>query len=69
MIYMSAAGRIVKKTILFLSGIFLIIWGYKANMDEIEGNDVDEEIQQQKDKASPETRTETDQAEESSGSQ
>jgi len=60
---------ILKKTVLFLLGIVLIIWGYRANIDDLEGDEAEQEINQQKKANGVETSTESDGAEESSGSQ
>jgi len=58
---------ILKKTGLFLVGIFMVIWGYRANVEDKSEDEAKSDVEQHK--GSPAFSTETDDTEESSGSQ
>lgn len=63
---MESVGQIIKKIVLFLSGIILIVWGYRANDEALQDEDEAERtIQSGKGVG---TSTEIDQPEQSSGS-
>ncbi|GEM_PF-5547800 len=61
----------IKKTALFLAGVLMVVWGYRANVDNIENEDRDGSggVERQQGDGTARTITETDDAEESSGSQ
>lgn len=61
----------IKKTALFLTGVLMVVWGYRANVVNIEDSDNDGSggVERQQGDGTARTITETDDAEESSGSQ
>lgn len=59
----------IKKTVLFLTGVVMVVWGYRANVDNIENKDESMSVERQQGDGTARTVMETDDAEESSGSQ
>jgi len=63
----------IKKTALFLTGVLMVVWGYRANVDNIENENKNQDgpmsIERQQPDGTARTIMETDEAEESSGSQ
>ena len=61
----------IRKTALFLTGVLMVVWGYRANVENIENEDRNGAggVERKKGDGTARTITETDDAEESSGSQ